>query len=223
MTVNQARTTDPTRTRTARRLVAAGTLAAPLLVITWAIQAITRDGYDLTRHPMSLLALGSGGFVQIANFVVTGLLVIALGRGVRLLYRDGIGRTWVPRLIQLAGIGLVISGVFTTDPGAGFPEGAPEGMPDFSVHGILHEVGFVIVIVSWTATLIILYRRFRREGNRPLVLATIGTFLVVLLLFAFPHLDSLPIRTVAVAGIQLAFLAALAHRELRRLRTETPE
>ena len=39
------------------------------LGLTWLAQGLVRDGYDFTRHPMSLLALGEGGWVQIANFV----------------------------------------------------------------------------------------------------------------------------------------------------------
>jgi hypothetical protein len=214
MSLSRTRNADPVRTT--RRLVAAGMLAAPVLVITWAAQALLRDGYDVTRHPMSLLALGGGGIVQIANFVVTGLLVIALGQGFRRVYTDGVGRVWIPRLVQLTGAGLVASGVFTTDAGAGFPAGAPEGMPDYSVHGVLHEVGFAVVMVSWTATLVILYRRFRRAGNRPLARSTAGTFLAVLVLSALPHIDSFPVRTVAAAGVQLAFLALIARRELPR-------
>jgi hypothetical protein len=47
------------------------------------VQILTRDGFDLDRHALSQLALGSWGFVQIANFLVTGVLVIAAARGLR--------------------------------------------------------------------------------------------------------------------------------------------
>lgn len=198
----------------ARRLVHAGSLAAPVLVITWCLQALTRDGYDARRHPMSLLALGEGGFIQIASFVVTGLLVVLLGHSFRLLYTTGIGHTWVARLVQLTGMGLVAAGVFTADAGAGFPAGAPEGMPSFSVHGMLHEVSFAVVMLAWTATLFILHRRFRRESNLALQLATPSAFLVVLALSVFPHEDSFPVRTVLASGLQLAFLAAVARAQL---------
>jgi len=41
-------------------------------------QARTRDGYDLTRHDQSLLANGPYGWIQSANFILTGLMVIAV-------------------------------------------------------------------------------------------------------------------------------------------------
>ena len=49
---------DGTRTD---RLLAAGIAAGPMLGLTWLAQGLVRDGYDFTRHPMSLLALGEGG------------------------------------------------------------------------------------------------------------------------------------------------------------------
>lgn len=212
-------TSDATHTSArnrARQLVTAGSLAGPVFVLTWAIQALTRDGYDASRHPISLLALGDLGFIQIANFIVTGVLVIALGHGFRLLYADGPGHVWIPRLVQLTGVGLVASGLFTTDPGAGFPEGAPEGRPDYSLHGIAHELAFMVVMLAWTATLVILYRRLRRTGQRSLQLATAGTFSAVLVLSVFPHVDSFPIRTVIASGLQFAFLAFIARTAMPR-------
>jgi hypothetical protein len=211
-----APTTSPVTQARARRLVHAGSLAAPLLVTTWFLQALTRDGYDASRHPMSLLALGEDGFIQIANFVVTGLLVLLLGQSFRLLYTTGVGLTWVARLVQLTGAGLIAAGVFTADAGAGFPAGAPEGMPDYSVHGVLHEVSFGVVMLAWSATLVVLHRRFRREDNLPLQLATVVVFLTVLALSTFPHAASFPVRTVLASGLQLAFLAAIAQAACRK-------
>lgn len=199
----------------AGRLVAAGALAGPVMVLTWAAQAFTRDGYDITRHPMSLLALGDGGFVQVANFVVTGTLLLALGRGYAHLYRDGVGRTWLARLVTLCGAGMIGAGIFRADAGAGFPAGAPEGMPDVTTMGILHEVGFIVVMVSWTAAMVILFRRARHDGDRSLRNAVAGCFVLVLVVSAVPHLDSYPTRAVLAGATQLAFLAVAASHQRR--------
>jgi hypothetical protein len=45
-------------------------------------------------------------------------------------------------------VGLIIAGVFTADPGAGFPPGAPSGAPTISWHGLLHELGFLLTFVA---------------------------------------------------------------------------
>ena len=62
----------PTRT-----LLAGGIAAGPVFGVVAAAQVLTRDGFDLSRQPLSLLALGELGWIQIANFVVSGLLALA--------------------------------------------------------------------------------------------------------------------------------------------------
>ncbi|MGW1340461.1 DUF998 domain-containing protein [Kribbella sp. NPDC002412] len=127
--------------------------AGPLFLAVWAVQAFTRDGFDPSRHPLSLLALGSAGWIQIANFVVTGALFIAAAIGLR-----DQGR-WLPRFVATLGFGLIAAGVFVTDPGAGFPTGAPEGRVDPSWHAVLHEAGFAIVQLAWLAVAITVAKR----------------------------------------------------------------
>jgi hypothetical protein len=131
-----------------RLQLVAGIIAGPLFIAVWAIQAFTREGFRPAFHPLSLLALGEQGWVQIANFVVTGLLYIVFATGMRRLLHPGRAGTWAPILVALVGVGLVVAGVFTTDPGAGFPVGAPAGAPVMSWHGAVHEVGFVLTQVG---------------------------------------------------------------------------
>src|SRR5215213_6180876 len=119
----------------ARPMLDAGIIAGPLFISTCVAQAVSRNGFDPARHPISLLALGDFGAVQIANFVLTGVLYLATAAGAHRTLYAGPGRTWVPRLLAVLGAGLVVAGVFVTDAGAGFPEGAPEGAPQISWHG----------------------------------------------------------------------------------------
>jgi hypothetical protein len=60
-----------------------GVVAGPFYLAVSLIQAFVRDGFDLARHPLSLLANGPGGWVQTANFVITGLMVLAAAVGFR--------------------------------------------------------------------------------------------------------------------------------------------
>ena len=71
------------RTLATDRLLTAGLAAGPVLGLSWLVQGLVRDGYDFTRHPMSLLALGEGGWVQIASFCATGGLMLACAAGLR--------------------------------------------------------------------------------------------------------------------------------------------
>jgi hypothetical protein len=76
-------TTTTTASARIRPLLTAGIVAGPLFLVVWFVQAMVRDGFDPHRHPISLLALGGAGWVQIANFVLAGSLFIACAVGMR--------------------------------------------------------------------------------------------------------------------------------------------
>jgi Protein of unknown function (DUF998) len=60
-----------------RSLLGYGVLAGPFHLVVGLAQARTRDGYELTRHDLSLLANGPDGWIQGANLILTGLIAIA--------------------------------------------------------------------------------------------------------------------------------------------------
>ncbi len=76
-----------------RALLACGVVAGPLYVVVGLIQALTRDGFELGRHPLSLLSNGDLGWIQIINFLVTGLLTVACAVGMRWVLQPGRGGT----------------------------------------------------------------------------------------------------------------------------------
>jgi hypothetical protein len=95
----------PSAARMDRPLLIAGSLAGPVYIGVGLAQALLRPGFDITRHDLSLLANGELGWIQIGNFVLSGVLVIAGALGLRRTLRNRPGRTWGPLL--LAGYGLV--------------------------------------------------------------------------------------------------------------------
>ncbi len=204
-----------TRPAPTRRLLIAGIVAGPLFLGTWLTQALTREGFDLTRHPVSLLALGNGGWIQIANFVVTGALYIGCAAGLRRALGAEQGGTWGPRLIGAFGVGLIVAGVFVADAGAGFPAGAPAGAPVMSWTGLLHELGHVIAMLSWTAAAVVFARRFGAHGQRGPAVATVVSIVGVALISAWPDPASFTIRIMLATAVQFAFVAALAASRLR--------
>ena len=200
------------------RLLSAGIVAGPLFLLVWALQAFTRDGFDPDRHPISLLSLGDLGWIQIANFVVTGALFVACAVGLRRVLHPGRGGTWGPVLIGALGAGLITAGVFVTDAGAGFPAGAPEGAPEMSWHGVLHEIGYVVVMLSWTAACFVLRSRFTTSGRRRWARACLVAVAAVVVISAWPHPDSFTTRIVIATAVQLGFIAAVATHFRQRLR-----
>jgi hypothetical protein len=74
---------------------------------------------------VSSLACGRDGWLQRANFVLTGVLFCCAARGIGRCPRQRTGPRVIPALLGAAGAGLIGSGVFVTDPAGGFPPAAP--------------------------------------------------------------------------------------------------
>ncbi len=143
-----------------------GALAGPVYVSVGVLQVLLRDGFDIRRHALSLMSNGSLGWVQIANFVVSGLLVIAGAIGVRRALRGSTGGTWGPGLLAVYGLGLIAAGAFIADPMDGFPPGTPAGPPvSSSWHGPLHFVAGGIGFFALIAACLVFARRFAAQRN----------------------------------------------------------
>jgi Protein of unknown function (DUF998) len=170
--------TTPTAVATPSRtnaLLTAGVLAGPVFVLTVLAQALTRDGFDPRRHPLSLLALGDHGWIQITNFVACGVLAFASAFGLRRALRGSRAGTWGPILIGTYGVGLVWGGVFSADPAYGFPVGTPDGAPEqLSWHGALHGIAPALAAIALVAAAFVFARRFAAEGRRGWVAYCVG-------------------------------------------------
>ena len=143
-----------------------GVAAGPLFIGTVLVQDYTRAGVQPRIQPLSLLTLGDMGWIQIANFVVAGLLYLACAVGMWRTLRPGPAGTWGPLLIGTYGFGLVGVGVFVPDPAFGFPPGAPMGIPsETSWHATLHSVGAAIVFGSLISACFVFTRRFVNSAN----------------------------------------------------------
>ncbi|MBB5780755.1 DUF998 domain-containing protein [Nonomuraea jabiensis] len=70
-------------------LLGCGAVAGALFPVVSFTQAFTRTGFDLRRHAISALTLGDLGWLQTANFALTGLLACAFALGVRRAARPG--------------------------------------------------------------------------------------------------------------------------------------
>jgi hypothetical membrane protein len=149
-----------------KALLACGAIAGPLFVVGFLFIGATRANYDPLRHPVSSLALGDYGWVQSANFVVAGLLTLALSVGLRRALRLGKSSTWGPVLVGVWALGLLGAGVFVTDPVSGYPPGAPDRLSSNSWHGALHDLFSLIGFVALAAACFVFGRRFAGRGKR---------------------------------------------------------
>ena len=173
------------------KLLTAGVIAGPFFIALSLLQAFTREGFDWIRHPASLLSLGDLGFIQIANFVITGALFIAFAIGLKRIVTAGVGRKWLSRLFIVVGVAFILGGVFLADPAFGFPPGTPEGMPKTtSWHSIIHGFAPVIGSLAITAALLIFARRLWKQGRRSLSIVTILVVIVSFVLSSLPQITA---------------------------------
>jgi hypothetical protein len=149
-----------------RVLLICGVIAGPLYVLVAGAQALMRDGFDITRHPVSLLSNGDLGWIQILNFVVVGILVIATAVGVRSASDPGASSAWGSRLLGINGAGLVASGIFVADPSHGFPPGTPSGNPEtVTFSGVMHFMAGGVAFLALIAACFLFARYFYRSGE----------------------------------------------------------
>lgn len=205
-----------------RILLIGAVVATPLFLALWVAQAFTRDGFRPAFHPMSLLSLGDGGWVQVLNFVVVGLLVSGGGIGLGRTLGGGRLTRWIASLIVLMGAGLVVAGVFVTDAGAGFPAGAPAGAPVMSWHGAVHQMGFLLTQFAFMAAGVALAVKFFRDRRRGWATACILAIAAALLVAALGDPETLAIRLVISSAIELGLISALALAALVQAGTVSP-
>jgi hypothetical membrane protein len=166
-------TSAPTKLTNA--LLICGMIVGPFYIVVGLIQALTRPGFDLLRHDLSLLANGDLGWIQITNLVLSGLLVLAFALGMRQALRGSRGDTWGPLLVGVYGLGLIGAGFFTADPAFGFPPGTPADAHTISWHGLLHFVTAAIGFLALIAACIIIARRFASQGLRGWAIYSLGS------------------------------------------------
>jgi len=203
----RATTTRATKVNTTAALLACGAVAGPLFLVLVFIQAFTRRGFNMTVHPPSLLSLGDGGWIQVANFIVCGLLFVAAGAGLRRATRA----TWGPILIACVGAGMVIGGLFSADPGLGFPAGAPAGQPTtMTWHAMLHLTGFGIGYSALVAACFVYARRYWYSA----IVGGVTALCFVYVMSGLSHGNLIPLWLALVVG--WTWISVIPARQLAR-------
>lgn len=134
----------------------AGMAGAVLFVSVFTIEGYLRPGYDPRSMFVSELSLGSRGWIQIANFIVTGLLVLLFSRAVAAEFSAGRASKAGPILLTIIGFGLLVSGPLVMDP-------APTPRDLMTLRSRLHW-GFGGLIFSLSpVSCFVFWSRFRRD------------------------------------------------------------
>ena len=164
------------RSQSAHRwLLRCGAAAGPLFISAFTIEGERRPDYKPLRHPVSSLALGGRGWVQVANFAATGMLYLAGAVGFsRSSDSDGCGRLGAAAL-GLTGLGLLGSAAFRTDPVSGYPPGTPDTPSKPTVTGSLHTVAALPIFLGIPAVALACAWRFHRAGRQGWALYSAAT------------------------------------------------
>ncbi len=165
-----------------RILLLCGAIAGPVFLLTVLIEDYTVPAFNPRLMPLSLLSFGEWGWVQIANFVLAGVLNLLYAAGLWRRLHPGRAGTWGPLLIGAYGLGLIAVGVFRTDPVNGFPPGAiaPTGP---SWHGAIHALGGLFVFVALAAALAVFVRFFLARKERWWAFYCLASAVLLLLFF----------------------------------------
>lgn len=101
-------------------------MGSALFIVVFLINDVVKPDYDPVSAAVSEAELGSGGWLQIANFIVSGLLITASAVAVAKTVNRATGV-----LVALVGAGLALAGVFLSDP-------VPTDHATW--HGMIHNV-----------------------------------------------------------------------------------
>jgi hypothetical protein len=142
-------------------LLVAGTAGGLVFTGAYLAEGATRAGYRALAQPISALSLGPGGWLQQLNFIAFGVLVCLSAVGWRAALAPGRGAVAFPVLRVIAGVGLVMDGLFAQDPSGGYPPGARAGAA--TVHGQVHTLFAAITITALAAGCFVLAARFAAE------------------------------------------------------------
>jgi hypothetical membrane protein len=192
-------------------MLLSGAIAGPLFILTVLIQDYTRSGFDPRRHMLSLLSLGRLGWIQVANFVVTGFLNVLYSFGLRRRLEGTKAGAASSLLICVYGLGLILVGIFRTDPADGFPPDVPAVKPP-SPHGVVHGLGALVVFVGLSASLVSLSRSLAAMKERACAGYCLASAVAMLTIFftgfANPAATARTLRLAVLVGWSAASIVA---------------
>jgi hypothetical protein len=100
----------------------------------------------------------------VVNFLMCGLLCIAFAAGLRRALGGGKGAVAGPVALAVFGTALIVAGIFTTDPGLGYPPGVPS-LSSPTPHGMVHALAGLFAFVSLGVACFALARRFAGDAR----------------------------------------------------------
>ena len=166
-----------------RLLLMCGALAGPFFTILWFITGLNRANYDPMRHPISSLSIGESGWTQVTNFIITGVLTLALAFGLRSALGSRGGSKWGAIWMTAIGIGFLGAALFVADAMNGYPPGTPLLLMQPTVVGRLHRLFSALVFFGIPGAAFSLGGLFAKNGERTWATYSRGTAIAFIVMF----------------------------------------
>lgn len=185
----------------------AGVIGSVLFVIVFIIEGWLRQNYDSFKMYISELALGPRGWIQIANFVIFGILLLIFTLSLVDKFKEVKGSKIGPVLIAIIGINFIIAGIFVIDPSA-----------EKSLHGIIHSISSTLIFFLAAVSCFIFFHLFQEDSRwRNLSWWTLITGIAIIVLIVLMEIDGtllgtwpgLTQRIAATIGLLWIFTFAL--------------
>lgn len=137
-----------------RVLLWAGIIAPFLFATIFLIDGFLKPGYSAYDEAISYLEVGNYGWIQQANFILFGLLLIVFLAGYVQHMRPILGQPWLYAgcaFLALSDLGWILAGLFIPNP---------FNAPQFVWPAILHQIAFNAVFLPLTIGWVILGIKF---------------------------------------------------------------
>jgi hypothetical protein len=131
----------------------AATIGSSLFVVVFTLEGLLRPGYHPRAMHVSALSLGPRGWIQKANFIVLGFLLLLAAWGIGTGFPGGGPSRAGLILLGIVAFLFVVSGVFVMDPAA-----TPQGQATAS--GIVHGLAGGIIFLLMPITMFVFLRGF---------------------------------------------------------------
>jgi len=182
---SETKATPPAFDRAAaitRSLLGYGVVVGPFYLIVGGAQGLLRPGFSFARHPLSVLANGDYGWVQSANFALSGLMVMAAAIGMaRVLGKNGRAAAWT---LFAYGVCVTVAAFLRADPVDGFPIGTPVGPPtSISAIGLAHFIVGAIGFILFGVSALLASRALARRGEVGISRLSLSSGLLMLVAF----------------------------------------
>jgi hypothetical protein len=124
-------------------LTLCGILGPAVFVLVFSLEGSLRQGYDPQSMFISALSLGPRGWIQVANFIFLGVMLLLFTRALAITFKGVKTARGGIVLLTITACLYLLSGPFVMDP-----TGTPTAQS--TVHGLMHGIfgGFVFLLMA---------------------------------------------------------------------------